>query len=232
MEDFERELDLNILNDFLKDHPFTACELLDLDGPSSRIASETLGPYNEMDCTITEYDSSSLSFFNSKIGGEKAEKGEVTRDIRLHRISQQRYRQKKREQQKIKAEELEDARNSLRKIEEENKKIEQENRAMSLFVETASSMLHKMKLATVSSRSCAANRKLLLILEGLAAFRTYDHLTDKGMQNIFETFGAHAIIRTGSLYLSKSQFGKLIYIPILRTCKLMMEVGDDAFLNK
>ena len=232
MENSEEELDLNIWNDFLGDSSFSACELLDLDMPSSIIASEAPGPCTEKGDTITMYESSSLSHGSSKCDGAKVQKDKAAHKRELLRIRQQRFRQKKREHEKIKAEKLEDARNEFRRIQEENKKMEQENRAMSYLIETASSMLHKMKLATVSSRSCAANRKLLLILEGLAAFRTYDHLTDKGMQNIFETFGAHAIIRTGSLYLSKSQFGKLIYIPILRTCKLMMEVGDDAFLNK
>lgn len=231
MEGFERELDLDNWNDFLKDPPVSACELLDLDGSSSRIASETLGPYDGMDCTITNYDTSSLTCMNSTFGGAKAEKGEVTRNLRLQRIRQQRYRQKKRELDKIKAEKLEHARNSLRKIEEENKKIEQENRAMSCLIETASSMLQRMNLAALSSISFAPHRQILLILEGLAACRTFEHLTDEWMKNFFETFGAHAIIRTAYLHLSKSQFAKVVYIPILRTCKLVMEVGEDAYLE-
>jgi hypothetical protein len=236
MEYLEEELDLDILNDCFGDSFLSTCELLDLDVPSPRTASQAPGPCTEEGDSITMYASSSLRHESSKCDSAKVQEDTAARKRELLRIRQQRFRQKRKEHEKIQAEKLEYARNSIRKIEEENKKIEQENRAMSCFVETATSMLQKTKLAVISSISYAPYQKILLILEGLAAFRAFDHRTDLTydtfMERVFLTFGAHAIIRTVSLFLSKSQFGKVIFVPILRTCKLVMEVGDDvSFLN-
>lgn len=232
MEGLEGEINFNILDDVIEVPPLcelSFCELLDQDTPSSITAAP--GFDTEKDDTMAMYDTSSFSHETSKSNGTKAEQAEIPRERKLHRMRQRRYRQNKEKTQKTVTEKLEDARNEMRKIGKQNKKLMQENWAMSSLVDTASSMLLKMNMSISSSLSCGPHQKILLILEGLAAFRTFDHLNDEGMKIFYGTYGAQMIIRTASLYLNKRQFGKVVYIPILRTCGALMEVGDEAVLN-
>lgn len=237
MKDLEEELDLNILSDVFGDFLSPGCELPDLDMASSIIANQAPGPCTEKGGAITMYESSSLSHESMNSEGSKGQEDKAARKRELTRLRQQRHRQKKRELEKTKAEKLEDARNELRRLEEENRKIEQENRAMSSLIETASSMQQKMKLSAVSSISCdlvAPDQYISQRLESMATLHTFDQLADltydRFMERFFLTFGAHTIVRTASLFLSSSQLRRILYIPLVRTCRLVMEVGDDAFL--